>query len=661
MERLFLTRCSRNRRKLSVCQNQWVRTTYDNVASKLKALPAQPGCYIYRDENGKVLYVGKALSLRSRVRSYFQNSTVHGNRIARMVSKIRDIEWMVTDSELEALVLECNLIKEHRPPFNVRLRDDKSYPYVVITKEPFPRVMFTRKIRKDGSKYFGPYTSAFAVRDTLGLLHKVFKLVPCGKSFTGQPVQRPCLYFHMNQCLGPCAGLANPMEYANEIQSVRLFLEGRQDKLVKELKRRMDDASANLDFETAARLRDSIGSIEAVLERQKAVAGADKNQDVIAVVKDDRGAAVQMFYVRSGKLIGQRHFYLDGASDTNPGEAVQEFVKRYYTDAPEVPREVLLPIEIAERHIVETWLRQKRGAAVSVEVPKGGEKLKLVELAATNAEMALHQMQQEQTAQEEWAASAANELQETLALPAPPHRIECYDISNIQGTAPVASMVVFEGGAPAKDEYRRFKIKYNPESPDDFAMMRETILRRLRAYIDGQEKFQKLPDLIVIDGGRGQLGAALKAMEETGITLPAIGLAKKRELIFTPTQGVLGFGFRVSTVGDLEAPAAPLPENVSTSPEPIELPLNSPGLVLIRRLRDEAHRFALTYHRKVRDMRMFGSPLEEIPGIGPRRRRLLLRTFGSVAGIRRASVEEIASVPTMTELLAKRVKDALDE
>jgi excinuclease ABC subunit C len=650
-----------------------VRAAKQAVADKLKALPAKPGCYIYRDAEGKILYVGKALSLRNRVRSYFQESTQHGNRIARMVNKIRDLEWIVVDSELEALVLECNLIKEHRPPYNVRLRDDKSYPYIVITKEPFPRVLFTRKLRKDGGKYFGPYTSAMSVRETLTLLHKVFKLIPCGKSWSGEPVSRPCLYYHLGQCMAPCAGLADKQAYAAELSSVRLFLEGKQDALVRDLRSKMAAASEAMEFEVAARLRDSISSIEAVLEKQKVVGGGQKDQDVIAVVKDDRGAAVQMFYVRGGKLIGQRHFYLDGASDTNPGEAVEEFVKRYYTDAPEVPREVLLPVEIEERNIVQAWLRKKRGSAVSVEVPQGGEKLKLVEMAAMNAEQALAQMQQEQTAQEEWAATASSELQEALRLSSPPHRIECYDISNIQGTAPVGSMVVFEGGAPAKDEYRRFKIKYNPESPDDFAMMREMLLRRLRAYREGNEKFSKLPDLVVIDGGRGQLGAALQAMKEIGLELPTIGLAKRHELIYTPAAGFPVSGFEDGGLPEPEefwdgaadggsAKHSSRQRTKATEPnEPIELPFNSPGLMLLRRLRDEAHRFALTYHRKVRDKRMFGSPLEEIPGIGPRRRRLLLRTFGSLERIRRATLEELASVPTMTEVMAKRVKGALEE
>lgn len=601
------------------------------VAARLKALPDAPGCYLFKDADGRLLYVGKAISLRNRVRSYFHKSAQHSIRIARMVARVRDLEWFAVDSELEALVLECNLIKEHRPPYNVRLRDDKSYPYIVVTKEKFPRVLFTRKIRKDGSRYFGPYTSAFAVRDTLQLLHKVFKLIPCGKSWSGEAVQKPCLYYHMGRCLAPCAGLASREEHASEIRNVMLFLEGRSQALMKNLAEQMDRASERLDFERAASLRDTMANLESVLERQKVVATDDKNQDVIAIVKDDRGAAVQMFYVRGGKLIGQRHFYLDGASDTNASEAIQEFVKRYYTDAPEIPREVLLPVEIAERDIVQSWLKQKRGSTVTVTVPAGGEKLALVEMAATNAEMALMQFAKQEEDIEAWAASAGQALQEALELEQPPVRIECFDISNIQGTAPVSSMVVVESGQPAKDEYRRFKIRYTPEAPDDFAMMRETVLRRLRNYQEGNPKFSKLPDLIVIDGGKGQLNAALKAMDEIGLRVPAVGLAKKEELLYLPNRS-----------------------------EPIALPMNSPGLVLLRRLRDEAHRFAISYHRKLRDKRMFGSPLEEIPGVGPRRRRLLLRSFGSVEGIRRATIEDLAAVPTMTKALAARVKEALE-
>jgi len=615
------------------------RVLPDTVTAKLKKLPASAGCYIYRGETGDVLYVGKAINLKNRVRSYFQASTKHGPRIARLVSKVRDIEWIVVDTEVEALVLECNLIKQHRPPYNVRLRDDKSYPYITITNEPYPRVLFTRRVRKDGAKYFGPYTSAFAVRDTLQLLHKVFPLIPCGKSFNGAPVQRPCLYYHLGRCLAPCAGMSDKAEYAEVLKRVERFLEGKEETLAEDLRREMNLAAENLDFERAAGIRDQIAAIENVMTRQKVLTANGEDQDVIAVVKDDRGAAIQMLYVRNGKLIGQRQFMLDGAAEAPPQEAVQEFIKQYYADAPDVPREILLPVEIEERNIVQTWLRQRKGSAVTVEVPQTGEKARLVDLAAANAEQALNQFALELQQREAWAEEAMQQLMDALGLPEPPMRIEGYDISNTQGTAPVSSMVVTENGEPAKSEYRRFKIKWNPESPNDFAMMNETITRRLKAFIDGDEKFAKLPGLMMIDGGKGQLAAALKARDDLGLTVPMVGLAKRHELLYIPVDGgEAGYGYRE-----------------------IELPLTSPGLMLLRKLRDEAHRFALTYHRKLRDKRFGGSTLEEIPGVGPRRRRLLLRTFGSIEGIRRATVDELAAVPTMTRILAEKVREYLYE
>lgn len=663
----------------------------DQVVEKLKKLPAKPGCYIYRDAKAEVLYVGKALVLKNRVRSYFQESTRHGLRIARMVSRVADIEWIVVDSEVEALVLECNLIKQYRPPFNVRLRDDKSYPYIKITNEKFPRVLFTRKVLKDGAKYFGPYTSAFGVRDTLQLLHKIFPLIPCGKSWKGYREQSPCLYHHLGRCLAPCAGIADSTEYKAIIEKVARFLDGKEDSIVKDLKRDMAEAAEHLDFEKAAKIRDQLQAIEQLMERQKVLSGDRTDQDVIAVVKDDRGAAIQMLYIRAGKLIGQRQFMLDGAAEAAPGEAVEQFVKQYYANAPEVPREVLLPVEIEERNIVQSWLRQRRGAAVTVEVPQGGEKLRLVEMAATNAEHALSTFSQELAQKEAWADEAMSQLQEALCLAEPPMRIEGYDISNIQGKAPVGSMVVVEGGEAAKAEYRRFKVRYHPESPNDFAMMHEVLTRRLRAYAEGDEKFSKLPDLIMIDGGRGQLAAALKARDELGLTVPMVGLAKRLELIIVPCERP---GEPEWTSRSESASSAPAEEDSESPPlhrlevgaatrqkgidnpalrvkDPdysydraapkeyeytdVELPLNSPGLMLLRKLRDEAHRFALSYHRKLRDKRTTGSALEEIPGVGPRRRRLLLRTFGSVNGIRRATVDELAAVPTMTKRLAEQI------
>lgn len=609
------------------------------VEDKLKTLPKKPGCYIYRSAEGDVLYVGKAINLSNRVRSYFVPSAKHSSRIARLVSRIADFETIVVDSELEALVLECNLIKEHRPPYNVRLRDDKSYPYIAITKEAFPRVIFTRNPKRGTSKAFGPYTNAWAVRDTLKTLHKVFPLIPCGKSWSGKPEQRPCLYYHMNQCLAPCAGLSQKSEYSGIINQVERFLQGKETAVLDEMTQQMNQAAEDLEFERAAALRDKIAALNTVLERQKVLSEDGTDRDVVAVVKDERGAAIQMLYIRGGRLIGQRQFILDGSQEAAPGEAVQQFVKQYYSTAPEIPREVLLPVEIDEKVIVQQWLRTRRGAAVTLDVPAGGEGLRLVEMAADNAEQALKTFAQELEQKEAWAETALTQLAEALDLPTLPSRVEGYDISNIQGTAPVGSMVVTVNGEAAKDQYRRFRIKFHPESPDDFGMMNEVLLRRFRNYLEGDEKFATLPDLIMIDGGKGQLGAALKARDALGLSVPMVGLAKKMEILFVPIA---------TPSGEYEY-------------RDIELPLTSPGLMLLRKLRDEAHRFALTYHRKIRDKRMQGSVLDEIPGIGPRRRRLLLRTFGSVEGIRRATVEDIAAVPTMTLKIAREINEILND
>ena len=629
------------------------RTLPQTILDKLQLLPPEPGVYLHKDESGNVLYVGKAINLRNRVRSYFQESAKHGPRIARLVSKARDLEWIVVGTEVEALVLECNLIKKYRPPYNVRMRDDKSYPYITITDEEFPRVMFTRKVRKDKARYFGPYTSAFAVRDTLGLLHKVFPLIPCGKSWSGAEVQRPCLYYHLGRCLGPCAGLADRAEYQGVLDKVGAFLDGKEEGIRDDLEREMAEAAEALDFERAAKIRDQVKAIESVMQRQQAVTDKGGDQDVIAVVKDERGSAIQMLYIRGGKLIGQRQYMLDNASEASPGLAVQEFVKQYYADAPEVPKEILLPVEIEERLVVQAWLRGRKGSAVTVEVPQTGDKARLVDLAAANAEQALNQFAQELSKKEAWAEEAMTMLQESLGLPTLPMRVEGYDISNIQGTAPTGSMVVTENGEAAKEEYRRFSIKWHPETPNDFGMMNEVLTRRLKRYLDGDEKFLKLPDLIMIDGGKGQLAAALKARDDLGLQVPMVGLAKRNELVYVPVEADEVF----QPSGD----AIPQKRPRAYTYREVELPLTSPGLMLLRKLRDEAHRFALTYHRKIRDKRQTGSALEEIPGVGPRRKRLLLRTFGSVEGIRRASEDELAAVPTMTKALAGRIREYLSD
>ncbi|MCS7273613.1 MAG: excinuclease ABC subunit UvrC [Fimbriimonadales bacterium] len=603
------------------------------LQAKLKTLPKQPGCYIFKDAQGAVLYVGKAVNLRQRVRSYFQKSAQHTPKVARMVRKIADLEWIVTDSELEALILEANLIKKHRPPYNVLMRDDKSYPYLCLTlSEKFPRLLVTRRVRQDGNRYFGPFANSGAVWSTHQLLHRTFPLIPCGKVWDGTPKQRPCLYYHMGRCLAPCAGLANPEAYRQIVRQVQLFLEGKGDDLIRQLTAQMEQAAENLEFERAAKLRDQIRALQEVLQRQKVVQPEGVNEDVIALVKDERGACVQMFFIRNGKLLGQRSFFLTEGAEDNPNAIMSEFLKQYYQDAPEVPDKILLPYEITEAQIIAQWLRQKRGSAVEIRVPHRGEDAQLLEMAARNAELALQSLRQELEHKQDWAESALLELQEVLNLPHLPQRIEAYDISNIQGIAPVGSMVVFEGGQPKKSDYRRFRIKWHPESPDDFAMMKEVITRRLREALEGDAKWRTLPDLILIDGGKGQLNAALEAMHALGFQIPAIGLAKRHEQIILPDAD-----------------------------EPLELPHYSKALHLLQRIRDEAHRFAVSYHRKLREQRAVKSPLDEIPGIGPRRKKMLLRLFGSIDRIREASLDELASVPTMTRKLAQQVLDYLRE
>lgn len=610
----------------------------DLIKQRLQSLPDKPGCYLYKGSKGEILYVGKAISLKNRVRSYFRKSANHSTRIARLVHKLCDIEWIVVESELEALVLECSLIKQHRPPYNVRMRDDKSYPYIVVTREAYPRVLFTRNPKRGFGKAFGPYTSSFQVRETLQLLHKTFPLIPCGKSWTGGREQRPCLYHHLGQCLAPCAGLSDREVYAGVIDQVSRFLNGREAGVISQLEEEMEKAAEELDFERAVVLRDRIAALRSIHQKQKVVTEDSEDKDVISVVKDERGSAIQMLYIRAGRLVGQKSFMLDGASESSPTEAVQEFVKQYYATAQELPREILLPVQIEERMIVESWLRQRKGSAVDIEVPQGGQGMRLLDMAAENAEEALKTFALELEQKESQGEKGVEELSDALELPTQAMRIEGYDISNIQGTAPVGSMVVSLSGAAAPAEYRRFRIKWNPESPNDFAMMHELITRRLRRHLDGDPKFVTLPDLIMIDGGKGQLHAALKARDALGLTVPMVGLAKKQEIIYMP---------------DLRDDKG---EYTWTE---VVLPLQSAGLMLLRRLRDEAHRFAITYHRKIRDKRAHGSILDEIPGVGPKKRRLLLRMFGSVEGIRRAKVEEIASVPTMTQKLAEQIHEFL--
>ncbi|MDR3708040.1 MAG: excinuclease ABC subunit UvrC [Capsulimonadaceae bacterium] len=607
------------------------------LTEKLKSLPTNSGCYLMKDEAGTIIYVGKAVNLRNRVRSYFQKSSALTPKVRRLVARIVDLDVIVTDSELEALILECNLIKEHKPHYNVRLRDDKQYPYLVLTtSEPFPRLLITRRVRRgDGNRYFGPYTSSKAVWETLRLIYRLFPLVTCRKQWDNRPVQRPCLYHHMGRCTqAPCAGKADPAAYQAAVSDVALFLEGKQDILMRKLRADMEAAADALEFERAARLRDQIQAVETLVERQKVVSTRSADQDVVALVTDQGLTAVQMFFVRGGKLIGQEHFLLDGLeSDDDLEEATAEFIKQYYQEANYVPSEVLVNTRIEESEIIEQWLRGKRGTKVTIAAPERGDKKSLLEMAASNARLAIDQMLQRTATENDRIMHALAELQEVVALDDPPERIEAYDISTIQGRYSVGGMVVFERGKPAKAEYRRFRIQM-PETtgePNDFAMMREVILRRLTAASKGDPKFTRLPDLMLIDGGKGQLSSAMEAAAEAGAPqIAMIGLAKQFELIFRPGESV-----------------------------PIALSRNSQALMLLLRIRDEVHRYSVTYHRNVRGKNSLVSVLDTVSGIGPARRRELLRTFGSVDMMKQATVDEIAGVPSMNRKSAEAVYNIL--
>ena len=600
-----------------------------------------------RDASENVLYVGKAASLRNRLSSYFASRAGLEPKIRRMVARVTDFDFIVTESESEALILECNLIKEHKPQYNARLKDDKSYPFIKIDlSEDFPQVYITRRVSKDGARYFGPFASAYSVRRTLSLLKKLFPYRSCTKTITGTD-PRPCLDFYINRCVGPCIGAVNKEEYAEIIEQVTLFLEGKASKVAKGIRRRMLDASDGLEFEKAAVLRDQLTAIEKVHEGQKVLHLTSENVDVIAAAPSVREAWVEVFFIRQGKLIGRDHFIMDGTQDDRPEMILSAFVKQFYDATPYIPPRILVQHELEDSETVEGWLSEKRQGRVRVLVPQRGEKRRLVEMVAENAAQGLEQLKVRMLADSESLDAALGELQEGLNLSVPPRRIECYDISNIQGTNPVGSMVVFEDGKAKPSHYRRFKIK-TVEGVDDYSMMREVLTRRFKrlgkaaengdngvspaaeASKDGQT-WGIVPDLVLIDGGKGHLGAALQVFLELGIDSIALAsLAKENEELFVPQV-----------------------------PEPIVLPRSSQGLFLVQRVRDEAHRFAITYHRQRRSKKSTASMIDLVPGIGPKRRRMLLRRFGSVKAVREATLEEIGAVPGMTVRLARQVKEYL--
>lgn len=620
-----------------------------DLLQKLDSLPERPGVYLYRSADRKVIYVGKAVVLRNRVRSYFHESARHDPRIRRLIAEIADLEWIVTDTELEALILENELIKRYRPRFNVRLRDDKTYPYIKIHwHEDFPKISIVRRMEQDGARYYGPFTSAFAVRQTLDALRRVFPYLDCNREITGKD-PKPCLYYHIKRCAGPCIGAVDREGYRQIVAGLAAFLEGDSEPVLAQMAERMQAAADNLQFERAAQLRDQLRAARQIVERQKIVSGQQEDEDVIAFAQDGRTgeACVQVFFVRRGKLIGRESFVLEGVSSEENGELVSAFVKQFYDEAAFVPPSILLPKDLDERAIIEQWLRGKRGGEkVVLQVPTEGPKAELMALAAENAAATLASLQAQWQADTHRQTEALGQLQEALGLTAPPGRIECFDISTLQGTNTVGSMVVFAKGAPLKSDYRRFNIRGRGAlgEPDDFAAMREVLRRRFRRAVEtavadpgskarpSDAAWKLLPDLLIVDGGKGQLSVAVEVLAEFGLSevVPVAGLAKQREELFLPGRS-----------------------------EGILLPPGSQGLHLVQRIRDEAHRFAITAHREKRGKAAVASELDAIPGIGPVRRKALLKHFGSLEAIRQATVEELVSVPGMTRAAAQAIRERL--
>ena len=573
----------------------------DILQEKLKTLPDAPGVYLMKDARGKIIYVGKARVLKNRVRQYFQSGKNHGAKVKAMVAKIADFETIITATEVEALILECNLIKKHRPRYNISLKDDKSYPYLKLTAEDFPRIILTRRVIHDGSRYFGPYTSGLAVKETLALLRKIFPLRTC-KTFA----KRPCLEFHIKRCLAPCANKISCEDYMQFVKSAEKFLEGRTAQIERELSAQMIDAAENLNFEQAARLRDILSAIKKVTEKQKIVTEVG-DADAIGLARLDGETCAQIFFIREGKVTGRENFLLNGATDETDAQAVTEFIKQYYSRAQISAAEILLPVTLPDDDlkILGEWLD------VKLIEPKRGVKRSLVEMANQNAEKFLTEESARRQLKNAQTVGAVEELKNFLNLPRLPRRMECFDISHIQGAETVASMVVFEDGAPDKKSYRRFKIRSTEGKPDDFLSMQEVTSRRYTST-------DNLPDLIVIDGGIGQLNSALEIIRG----------AKQFELIFVEGSSV-----------------------------PIELPKDSQALKLMQRIRDEAHRFAITYHRKLRRKRNLKSELDNVAGIGAKRRTELFKAFGTLAKIKSASVEELSDVPSMTRAAAQSLKE----
>ncbi|MCE7918270.1 MAG: excinuclease ABC subunit C [Anaerolineae bacterium] len=618
-----------------------------HIEGILATLPAKPGCYLMKNAEGTIIYVGKAINLKNRVRSYFHADSSHDSKTRRLVRQIADIEWIVVGSELEALILEMNLIKRHRPRYNIKLKDDKRYPYIKIHwSDPFPKVTVTRHMTEDGSRYFGPYTSAWAVYQTLDVLRRVFPYLTCDRVITGQD-QRACLYYDIKLCLAPCIGAVNQAQYRQMISDLMDFLSGHSEPVLARVQAEMDKAAEELRFEKAAALRDQIKAMQNIMERQKVIFASDyKDSDVIALARADGEACVQIFFIRAGKLIGREYFILEGTEDAADAEVMEQFVKQFYTEAASVPQQVLLPHEIEEAKIIGEWMRSRRGGEkVEIRVPKEGQTRELVQMAAENASETLSALRTQWQADSHKQEQALAELQSALNLPAPPNRIECYDVSHTQGVATVGAMIVFEQGVPAKGQYRKFNIDSTSiGAPDDFASMEEMLTRRFRRWQSAEEaasgpgskvdaSFSRLPDLVIVDGGKGQLGRVVKVLEnfELAEKVPVVGLAKQEEEIFFPHRS-----------------------------NSLKLPRHSQGLYLVQRIRDEAHRFGITAHRARRSKQGMASALDSVPGVGPARRKALLKHFGSVDKIRSATMEELASVQGINADVAESIKASLE-
>lgn len=605
-----------------------------NIQEELKKLPGKPGVYLMHDEKDAIIYVGKAISLKNRVRQYFQSSRNKGAKIEQMVTHISRFEYIVTDSELEALVLECNLIKEHRPKYNTMLMDDKSYPFIKVTvNEPFPRVMLARQMKKDKAKYFGPYTSAGAVKDTIELIRKLYHIRSCNRSLPKDiGKERPCLNYHIHQCQAPCQGYISQEEYRKSIDEVVRFLNGHYDLVLKELEEKMMAASDSLEFEKAIEYRELLTSVQKVAQKQKITDTAGDDRDIIAMASEGEDTVVQVFFIRSGRLIGRDHFYLKSAENDTEGEILSSFIKQFYAGTPYIPAELMLPEEIEDQDIIEEWLTARRERRVHLRIPKKGTKEKLVELAQKNAQMVLKNDRERLKREEGRTIGAVKELEKILGLKGI-IRMEAYDISNTNGFDSVGSMVVYEHGKPKRNDYRKFKIK-TVQGPDDYASMNEVLTRRFGHGLREQQEesetggFQIFPDLIMMDGGRGQVNIALEVLEKLHLHIPVCGMVKDdnhrtRGLYFNNT----------------------------------ELPIdrNSECFRLITRIQDEAHRFAITFHRQLRSKGQVHSVLDDIPGVGPARRKDLMRCFENIDAIRNATVEELKELPSMNEKSAQEV------